>query len=125
MQPVHLFDLASRHAQWVASRQTTVAGNIANANTPGYRTAEIAPFRDVLDATGLALARTDAAHMSTDGTAGGVDDGQTFDVTATDRPVSLDREMIKADEDFRAFSFDTNVTRAFHRMILASVRSGS
>ena len=34
MQPIQLFDLASRQAEWLTIRQQVVAGNIANANTP-------------------------------------------------------------------------------------------
>lgn len=35
MGPVNLFDLASRQSQWLAVRQSSIAGNIANASTPG------------------------------------------------------------------------------------------
>lgn len=37
MQPVNLFDLATQQAKWLSVRQTTVASNVANINTPGYR----------------------------------------------------------------------------------------
>ena len=32
-------NLAAKQSQWLAVRQSTIAGNIANANTPGYRRA--------------------------------------------------------------------------------------
>ena len=50
LNPVYLFDLAARHTRWAAARQATIAGNIANANTPGYKALDIEPFAEVLDA---------------------------------------------------------------------------
>ena len=61
--PVYLFDLASRQAQWLAARQTTISGNVANANTPGYRARDVEPFADVLDKTKLAMAATNTGHI--------------------------------------------------------------
>ena len=46
------FDLASRRLDWLAARQETVAGNIANADTPGARAQDVASFEDYLQDTG-------------------------------------------------------------------------
>jgi len=48
MESVHLFELASQQARWLSARQVTVAENIANANTPGYKAADVPPFEAVL-----------------------------------------------------------------------------
>ena len=48
MQPIQLFELASRQAEWLATRQCVVAGNIANANTPGFKAKDVTPFQAVL-----------------------------------------------------------------------------
>ncbi|MGO9391343.1 flagellar basal body protein, partial [Rhodoblastus sp.] len=48
MQPLTLFSLASQNANWLATRQVTIASNVANANTPGYRAQDVAPFNAVL-----------------------------------------------------------------------------
>ena len=37
MEPIQLFDLAARKSAWLAARQATLAGTVANANTPGFR----------------------------------------------------------------------------------------
>ena len=49
MGPVHLFDLAAQQARWLSARQVAVAENIANANTPGYRAADVPPFETVFN----------------------------------------------------------------------------
>ena len=37
MARIQLFNVVSRHNHWLAVRQSTIAGNIANANTPASR----------------------------------------------------------------------------------------
>ena len=48
MEPVNLFDLATQQARWLSVRQTAIAGNIANANTPGYARHDVEPFERYL-----------------------------------------------------------------------------
>lgn len=121
MTPVYLVDLATRQAQWAATRQVAISGNIANADSPGYQVRDIEPFASVLQNTSVTLAATEPGHF---GAAPG-SAGETWDIRETGGPVSLDKELVKADEVNRAFSLDTNVLRAFHRMFMASVRSGA
>ena len=64
MEPVNLFDLAAQQSRWLAVRQSAVAGNIANVNTPGYGAVDVEPFEKVLDNTGVAMAATQAGHLS-------------------------------------------------------------
>ncbi len=127
MEPVYLFDLASRHADWASIRQTVVTGNIANANTAGFEASDIEPFADVLDQTSLTMASTRSGHLS-DGDAaaqsqqvGAVD---SWEVKSTGQSVSLDKELVKADEVNRAYSLDASIVRAFHGMLMTSIRSG-
>lgn len=128
VQPVYLMDLAARHAQWASTRQTTVASNIANVNTPGYEAVDIVPFSDVLDKTALVMAQTQSGHMSFDGSQSGdtkVNRDGTWDVTHSGNSVSLDKEMLKAADISAAFAFDNNVIRSFHRMLLSTAKTGA
>ncbi len=59
MQGIHLFDLASRQAEWLSVRQAAVSGNVANANTPAFKARDVEPFKDVLEQTQLTMAATD------------------------------------------------------------------
>jgi len=125
--PVYLFDLAARHAQWASVRQATITGNIANVNTPGYRARDVAPFAEVLDKTQLTMAKTGPAHIDIEGADVGsvkVDIADSWAVSHSGNSVSLDQELVMADETNRAFSLDTSIVRSFHRMLLLSVRSG-
>jgi flagellar basal-body rod protein FlgB len=128
MQPIHLFDLAGRQAQWTAVRQATISGNIANADTPGYHALDVAPFSSVLDRTALALARTEPAHLEIGGAgveATKVADGESWDITHSGNTVSLDQELLKAGEVNRAYTLNTSIVSSFHRMLLSAVRSSA
>ena len=124
--PVYLFDLASRQAQWLAVRQSTISGNIANANTPSYRARDVEPFADVLDKTKLAMAATSADHIGfspshAEGTK--IKKADTWDTVYSENSVSLEQELLKAGEVNRQHSLNTNIVKAFHRMLMSSVRT--
>src|SRR6187455_772959 len=117
-------DLAAQHAQWASARQATITGNIANANTGSYTARDIAPFSATLGkADGAALARTHAGHLDASGTSAA--EGAGFSITDSGAPVSLDQELVKADDVSRTFALDTTIMRAFQRMMMLSVRSGA
>jgi flagellar basal-body rod protein FlgB len=124
---VYLFDLASRQAQWLSIRQATIAGNISNANTPGFRALDIEPFSSVLDKTSLAMAATDGGHIGVDGPqirSAKVKKTESWDTMHSGNSVSVEQEMVKAGTISREHSLNTSIVKAFHRMLLASTKSG-
>ena len=126
MNPVYIYGLAAQHTRWATVRQAVITGNIANANTGGYSAQEIEPFSAVMDnPSGFAMATTSANDIGAaqDGT--DIDGSRTWKVSDTGAPVALDQEMVKADDVSRSFSLDTSIVKAFHRMILESVKSGT
>ncbi|MCX5618112.1 flagellar biosynthesis protein FlgB [Bombella sp. TMW 2.2543] len=59
-----LLNLAERRMSWLQNRESVLAGNVANANTPHYSPKDVSPFQGVLNAAhGVALKRTNPAHM--------------------------------------------------------------
>jgi flagellar basal-body rod protein FlgB len=62
--PIALFDLADRRLAWIAQRQSLLAQNIANANTPGWRSRDVVPFARQLASAGTALTQTDPGHLA-------------------------------------------------------------
>jgi flagellar basal-body rod protein FlgB len=125
-EPVYLFDLASRQSQWLAVRQTTISGNVANANTPGYRARDVEPFADVLDKTKLTMVATSASHIGVSPSraeAEKVKKSDSWDIVHSKNSVSLEQEMIKAGEVNRQHSLNTSIVKTFHRMLLSSVRT--
>jgi flagellar basal-body rod protein FlgB len=125
---VYLFDLATQHARYLATRQATIAGNVANANTPGYKARDVMPFAQVLARTGLDMASTAKTHIDSQGTRIPVREAkssETWEVLESSSAVSLEQEMLKAGDVSRQHNLDTAVVKSFHRMLMAAVRSGS
>ena len=126
MTPIHLFNVVSQHNHWLSVRQATIAGNIANANTPGYKALDVEPFEMAMEQARLAMAATNPAHMTPaaagNAPAPGVRKAEPWEVTHSGNSVSLEQELIKAGEVNRAYRLNTSVAKAFHRMILASAK---
>lgn len=125
MDQIYLFGVASRRAEWLSNRQTIVAENVANANTPGYTTKDIKPFSEVMDTTRLQMAASNPLHLvSADGRAVEADSApaEGWDVLYSGNSVSLEQEMLKAGEVSRDFSLNTSVVKAFQSMLMTSVK---
>ncbi len=126
MQPVSLFDLAAQQARWLSVRQSAVAGNIANVNTPGYHSVDVEPFQSVLDNTRVTLAATSSGHIRSGATAASLSVGRNDDKVAlvsSDNTVKLEDELIKSGEVHKAFELNTAIVKAFHRMMMSVVRT--
>jgi flagellar basal-body rod protein FlgB len=122
---MHLFELAAQHRSWLGLRQTTVAQNIANANTPGYK-ARVAPdFDKALTSMEVAPATTHAAHFAPAGrqAAGAVEAAEPSAVTHSGNSVDLEHELLTAGETNRSYALNVSVVKTFRRMLMAGLRS--
>lgn len=125
MGPLFVLSLASQQAQWLGLRQQTIAGNVANANTPGFRAADVQPFADVMERTGSPLSTTDARHIGqTPGemSASRLRASDGWETSLSGNSVSLEKEMMKAGEVHRSFALNTGIVKALNRMIASSVK---
>ncbi|MBP1853115.1 flagellar basal body rod protein FlgB [Rhizobium halophytocola] len=128
MNPIQLFSLASRQAEWLSIRQEVVASNIANVNTPEFRAKDITPFAAVLDDTqSTAMARTQPGHIQ--GFSGSDDIevreaalDQEIGVQESGNTVSLTDELTKGGEIQRQYQLNANLVSSFHRMMLQTVK---
>lgn len=124
MGPVNLFDLATKQAQWLSVRQSSVAGNIANANTPGYTATDVEPFEKVLDRTAVRLSATQNGHLGGVSEAGFTVKPQepTGPAMPSKNTVVMENELMKAGEIRRSFELNTAIVKAFHTMMMTTVR---
>ena len=126
MGPLYLFELASSQARWLELRQSTIAANVANANTPGFKARDVEPFNKVLDTTPVRLAMTSPSHMQlsqveTDARATAKKD--SWEVVHSGNSVSVEQEMTKGGEVNRDYSLNAAIVRSFHRMLLSSAKT--
>ena len=124
MDNAYIFGITSQRNAWLTARQSVVAENVANANTPDYKTKDIAPFEDVLKDIGTRMMTDNSAHISLGGASEGIArTGQRdWTVKSTDKDVTLEQEMLKGGEIARSYSMNTSIVKAFHRMILNTVK---
>jgi flagellar basal-body rod protein FlgB len=123
VQPIYLFDLAFQRAQWLSVRQTAVAENVVNANTPNFRARDVEPFEATLDKTALSMSSTRSGHISLASASVRTDTGNTsFGIGKSGNDVSLEKELIKAGEVSRDYALNVSIVKSFHRMWMASVK---
>jgi flagellar basal-body rod protein FlgB len=127
MQPLQLFELASRQAEWLQTRQTLVSGNIANANTPAYKAKDVASFDQVLDNTVMPMSATNPMHFvdspgDTYVVESGVDKGAASQLSGNS--VDLSDELMKEGMVKRDYDLNTGIVKAFNQMMLTAVRKG-
>ena len=95
-QAMTLFDLAERRLHWLDHRQTVLAQNISNANTPGYVAQDIKPFGQALTDAVAGLDRTDPAHLTGRASLLGTQDRTRPTERAPDgNAVSLEDQLVK------------------------------
>jgi len=125
MNDLAVFQIGHDRARWLAARVAVVASNVANADTPGYRAKEIAPFGSVLNEARIEMQRSQALHMAPEQSI-----ENRFGVAPRERAVekhsgnsvALEAEMAALGEAKGQQSAVTAVLGAFHRMLLSSSR---
>ncbi len=130
MNPIQLFELASRQAEWLSVRQQVVATNIANANTPKFLAKDITPFEAVLDRTSMVqgMAVTQPGHMaSTDFSDENIaiEESELNDeigIQESGNSVAIAEELTKTGEIKRQHELNTSLMSSFHRMMLMTVK---
>jgi flagellar basal-body rod protein FlgB len=125
VETLALFSLASQKASWLSTRQSVIAANVANANTPGYRAQDVTPFSSVLAHLQLPMASTASGHIQPDALAGSksrVKTTESWDVVYSGNSVNLEQEMLKAGQVSGAHALEVGVVRSFHQMLMSAVK---
>lgn len=130
MNPIQLFELASRQSEWLSVRQQVVATNIANANTPKFLAKDITPFSAVLDRTSAVqgMAVTQPGHMAANDFSDrniAIEDedlNNEIGIQESGNTVSLSDELRKTGENKRNHELNTSLVSSFHRMMLMTVK---
>lgn len=115
-----------------AERQRVIAGNIANADTPGYAARDFNFSQALADATGMASSNLGASksastpahakHIALSNTQGGSLDSQRLAYTVQTQP-SLDGNSVDMDRERAAFADNSVKYEATLRFINGNVRT--
>jgi flagellar basal-body rod protein FlgB len=125
---IGLFDLAEKRLAWTAQRQSVLAANIANSNTPGYQARDVQSFGAVLAGTGaIQPEQTQPGHLA------GTRPGGLASLTAKPpnnraldgNSVALDQQLTKVADTETTQSLVTAIYKKYMGMFsMALGRSG-
>lgn len=110
-ETITILDLATARARHAAARQSVVATNIANADTPGFRARDITPFEEIFARAGIPR-DPGAAFRTRDAGGPASPNGNT---------VALEVEMLRSVEAQRDHSRALGVYRSTMNVLRASL----
>ncbi|MTH78917.1 FlgB family protein [Paracoccus aestuariivivens] len=118
--------MASALTAHAENRQKLIAQNVANADTPGYRSRDLAGFADTYRSTpSTDLRTTRPGHVSGSGWGGSnraVDSGG--ELAPNGNSVSVEDEMIRIAQAKKEFDLSVAITRASLSLIRTSLGRG-
>jgi len=122
---IYLNQLAAQRIHYLSTRQSLIAGNVANANTPGFKALDLKPFSVALQETAMAMTVTNPAHLTP--TAQELDppkprEGDAANATVSGNSVDLENEMVKLGEVNRDYSEATAIKKIFHQMAMQALK---
>lgn len=120
-----LLGLAERRLTWLEKRQSVLAGNVANADTPGYVAKDVSPFQGVLqNQMAVTLAQTEPGHLSgKNGTAHAATTGGNISISGNE--VKLEDQLEKVADTNDQQRLATTLYSRYTSMISTVLGSGS
>ena len=130
---MNIFDAISRKMAWLGQRQSVLAQNIANADTPNYVPQDLksSEFARKLQArqAAMAMAATHRNHLdSRSGPAAlarSDEQSRTYEVAPSGNAVVLEEQMIKVGETQMNYRMLSNLYRRHMNMMRAALGRGS
>jgi flagellar basal-body rod protein FlgB len=119
------FDLAERKLDWIDQRTRVLAGNVANADTPGFRPRDLQPFARSLSPFQLDLARTDAADIAAPNDAGPAAEDITTEQSPDGNGVSLEHQMKLVADTNAQQQLTTTLYRKYLGLTMTALGAGA
>jgi flagellar basal-body rod protein FlgB len=114
LRSIPLFEAITRRMSWLSDRQTVLAENVANANTPGYNEKDLREpdFKALLGgaSSSVHLVATQPGHFTLG--AGSAQPGTietTEDRTLNGNGVSIEAQMMKVSENAADYALTTTL----------------
>ena len=123
-QKLELTRMAQDLAAHAGARMGVIAQNVANADTPGYRSQDIADFASVYAEGGMEMAATRPGHLSAAQTTAFEAQTVVESGAPNGNSVSLETEMVKSAEARQEHEMALAIYRATSDVIRASLGRG-
>ena len=129
LKSIPLFDAITRRMSWLSDRQSVLAENVANANTPNYLEKDLKEpdFRALVQAasTTVHMTLTQPNHIApkTSGEIAGTVD-TTTDRTLNGNGVSIEAQMMKVSENAADYALTTTIYKQHLALIKMALGGG-
>lgn len=119
---IGLFHLAERRLEWVDARQKLLAQNVANANTPGFKARDVAPFSMALSAS--AMTETSPMHMGGAAEAGAAVQIRAADKSPDGNAVSMEEQLTRVADTAGVQELVLNLHHRYQAMMRLALGRG-
>ena len=124
-----LFALMGRRMSWLAQRQTILAHNVSNADTPDFRPKDLTKesFRRMLNGSAsptVAMRQTSAAHIQPTHRPDPFrkdESKDTYETAMAGNAVVLEEQLMKVSETQGAYNLATNLYRKHVKMLKLAI----
>ncbi len=120
LEKIAFFASTSQRIEWLTERQRVIAGNVANANTPGYKARDVASFDDMVTrAPTGSLNLTHERHIA-GSQRSAVDsrvDPTSWEESLDGNTVVLEQQTIRANETFEQFNLASRAYKKGHELL--------
>ena len=112
---IPLFEAITKHMSWIGERQSVLAQNIANADTPHYAANDVKPlsFADLVSGGGqrLQMATTSPAHVQPVSAAGPfkLEPQKGGEHAPNGNSVQLEEQMMKLSDNVNDYALTTSL----------------
>jgi flagellar basal-body rod protein FlgB len=113
--------------RYQTQRQTLLSQNVANLDTPGYKSRDLKPldFKEMADPEGvkLRMATTSSKHILNNNNVAmaAIQETESFESTPSKNTVSLDQEMAKISETGVQYQMSSSLLRKYMGMYRAAL----
>ena len=108
------------------ARQSVIAENIAHVSSPGYRAVDVLPFAETLEETSLEVTATNARHLRLardDAREIGRRFQKSLETSHSGNTVSLDQQLVFANEVRQAYAVNASIVRSMHRLLTSAAKA--
>lgn len=124
-----IFSLMGRRMSWLSQRQTVLAHNISNADTPDFKPVDLtkASFRKMVsgaNASTVKMERTSGAHIQPirkDDDFRADKMKETYETALAGNSVVLEEQLMKVSETQGAYNLATNLYRKHVKMLKTAI----
>lgn len=124
-QNTGIFALAERKLAWLDDRQRVLSQNIANADTPGYQSRDVAPFGTVIGNLEISAARTNPLHLAAFSRSSDSGTVQASERAPDGNAVTIEEEMTKVADDETSQALVGNIWHSYMGMYMTALGHGS